>query len=533
MKIQRFLLAILGLIILVGIGMRFYHITDADFIFYDEGYYLNWSRPLGEVLSTHQLKEGEGAKAVEAFIKRSFASGKTLWFLIADSRYFWSDYHQLYMSRFFAALFGLGTLGLTFLFARKYFENIRLALLATALLAILPSHVFYSRIGMQESLSTFLVLAGFYFYLFPRKFSWRTFAAGACWGAAFFSNYRLIMLPALITFTEIYFAWAEQRRPDARKWLWAVLTFTSCVVLFGSLNKGENSFVIFSWIFHQTDMAATKFSPLNFLSYPYYFFRLETIGFGALFFATLYFIKEKNWKPLFLTFIVCCQMFIFSLASEKGARYLCAVLPFAAMAVAYFIQWAWSDRTGPQLKRGVIVFTVLTIIGMGYKSFLLTQSHSAYRESARLLLSADPNGKFFSTQSYVQNLYATNAAQIIEPPPGFPQLLTKYSQGYRYLVVCPQAFVSMTDNRRRFTSPLRGYLGFIYSSFQPQKVYPHFNDTLLERFVLDHNEDLMQSIRFLNAAEQQRSGELRVYDLAQIIPPMLKVVADREGRPQP
>lgn len=530
--IQKWIPILLAAIIFWGIGMRFYRITDADFIFYDEGYYLNWARPLAEILNNHTFDHWEDrGKAVDAFVKRCFASGKTLWFLIVDSRFFWGEYQQWFVSRLFAALFGLGTLGLSFLFSRKYFDSQRLALLSTALLAVLPSHVFYSRIGMQESLSTFLVLAGFYFYVFPKNFGWRTFAAGIFWGAAFFSNYRLIMLPALITVSEIYFAWADKRKPDIRKWLWAVLAFTSCVVLFGSLNKGENSFVIFSWVFHQADMATTKFSWFNFLSYPYYLFRLDTFGFAALFFAGFYFLraKRKHSKALFLVLIVCTQMMIFSLASEKGARYLCAVLPFSAMAVAYFIDWVLAKGQGPELKRGMIVFVALTMVGMTYKSLQITQSHSAYRESARLLLKSDPDRKFLSTQSYVQNLYARHAGQVGEPPANFAQFLNKYSQGYQYLVICPQAFISMTEDRRRFTTPLRGYLGFIYTHFEPEKTYSHFNEVLLERFVLDHNEDLRQSIRFLNLAKERHYGDLRIYDLQRIVPPMLKVAEESGG----
>ncbi|MCC6758151.1 MAG: glycosyltransferase family 39 protein, partial [Candidatus Omnitrophica bacterium] len=230
MSLQRVFVWCAGALILAGVIFRWAGINDSDFIFYDEGYYLDWNRPFGEALAHHRLTGlDEVSKAAYAYVSRCLASGKTLWFMIADSRIFFGGLEQWSFSRVWAAIIGVATLALTFLFAKKFFKNKNIALGATALLAVLPSHVFYSRIGMQESLSTILVLSGFYFYLFPPKFGWRTFAAGFFWGMAYFSNYRLIMLPVMITFCEMYLAFSHRRYPDVRKWLWAILIFLLCV----------------------------------------------------------------------------------------------------------------------------------------------------------------------------------------------------------------------------------------------------------------------------------------------------------------
>lgn len=529
LKIQRIIVYFAAVVILAGISMRFFRITEPDFVFYDEGYYLNWNRPLGEIMTGRELKGEDVTRAFHAYLNRSFASGKTLWFLLVDSRYFWGSFYDLYVSRLLACLLGIATLGLTFLFARKFFDDLKIALLATALLAVLPSHVFYSRIGMQESLSTFLVLAGFYFYLFPSKFGWRTFGAGIMWGGAFFSNYRLIMLPVLMMFAEIYLSFANGRKPDIRKGVWVLLTFAACVILLGSFNKGENSFVIFSWIFHQADMAKESFNWINLFSYPYYLFRLDTALFGLAFFANFYLVTKKAWKPLFPALLVCLQMLVFSFASEKGARYLCAVLPFAAMSAAYVLDRVLESRDA-RMAKGAMIFLGLMVLFMGHRSLLLAQSRSSYRDSARLLSAAVPGVKYLSTQSYVQNLYAKNTRAVVEPPAGLEAMLSRYQNGYQFLVICPQAFVSMTDDRQRFTPALRGYLGFIYSHFTPERVYEHFSPVLLERFVFDHNENLTRSIRFLSASKERRYGELRVYDLRKIVPPMMKAVVESEEK---
>jgi hypothetical protein len=174
----------------------------------------------------------------------------------------------------------------------------------------------------------------------------------------------------------------------------------------------------------------------------------------------------------------------------------------------------------------VIAFFALMTVTMAYKSFALASSSpSDYRASAMLLKSHDPQAKILSSQPYVQKLYFKNADDVREVPSSFEVLLSEYKNGYRYLVLCPQAYISMTESKARFDPQLRGYMGFLIMKFPPKKIYPHFNAAIMERFVLEHNENLGRSIRFLNAAEARHFGVLRIYDLGEIIPPMLSAAA--------
>jgi len=526
MSLQKWFVWIAGAIILLGVVFRWVGITDNDFIFYDEGYYLNWNRPLGEALVHHQLSGTEVSKALYAFTSRCLASGKTLWFMLVDSRIFWGGLEQWSLARVWAAVLGFATLAMTFLFAHQFFNNKYIALGATALLAVLPSHVFYSRIGMQESLSTLLVLSGFYFYLFPGKFGWRTLVAGLFWGLAYFSNYRLIMLPVLITFCELYLAFSNQRRPDIQKWLWSVLTFSICVFGVGSLFGGQNTTVIFSWVFHQAEMASGQRSWINIFSYPYYLFRLETIPFALAFFAGFYCVAKKNWKPLLPFVLVLVQMAVFTCASEKGARYVGVVLPFMTMAAAYLIAWFWSRAKNKKNQIVVLSFIILMTAGMAYKSFALVYSSpSDYRAAAIVLKEHDSHVKILSSQPYIQKLYFKNVQDVKQVPSSFEVLLSDYQNGYRYLILCPQAYISLTESKDRFDPQLRNYLYYLLAKFPPKKIYPHFNAAVLERFVLEHNENLSRSIKFLSDAQEKHYGVLRIYDLGEIIPPMLNAAA--------
>ena len=516
-----------------GLVLRFYSITSNDFIFYDEGYYLNWTRPLGEALAAHHLKGEDMRKAVDIYVTRSLGSGKALWFLLTDSRFFWGGFKDLFFARLLAAIFGTATLGMTYLFAKRFFDSSRVAGLAMSLLAILPSHVFYSRVGMQEALSTFLVLAGFYCYFFPRSFGWRTLAAGAIWGMAFFANYRLIILPVVVALAEFYWSFSLKERPAFRKYLWALLIFFACVFGIGNLKDGQNTIVVFSWIWHQADMAREQWNWINLLSYPYYIFRLETALFGIFFFGNLYFACRRQWRELLPFFLVCVQMGIFSFASEKGARYLCVMTPFMAMSVA-----ALGYRLMTQQRRLnnfiLVAFFVVMSVLMVQKSMMLAQHHSDYRSSAEFLLARDPGVKFLSTQNYVQNLYVEDQKHVEPCPHGFDELVKRYHQGFRYLVVCPQAYISWTEKNQRFHPRLEGYLEFIRERFKPVEEYSHFNDAMLERFVFDHNENLARSIRFLKISKDDVKfggfGVLRVYDLSEVVPETLKALSAAPSR---
>ena len=176
---RKILVAFSLLLVLLGCFFRLYQITQSDFVFYDEGYYLNYSRPFGAIIQARYPSGfSELTEAVYAYIRICLGTGKALWFLLADSRYFFGGLKSWFFPRVLSAVFGILCLAVSYRFARRFYRSRSVAWLAVVILALLPSHVFYSRVGLQETLSTFLMLLGFYYYLFPRSFGPRTFVAG-------------------------------------------------------------------------------------------------------------------------------------------------------------------------------------------------------------------------------------------------------------------------------------------------------------------------------------------------------------------
>jgi len=522
---RRILIAFSLLVVLLGCFFRLYQINQSDFVFYDEGYYLNYSRRFGEIIQARTpFQFPEMTEAVYAFIRICLGTGKALWFLLADSRFFFGGLKAWFFPRVLSSIFGILCLPVAYRFARKFYHSRSSAWLTVIVLALLPSHVFYSRVGMQETLSTFLMLLGFYYYLFPRKIGPRTFTAGALFALTFFANYRLIICPVFVALAEIYLGFTEKRRPGFRKYLWFLLTYLAGVFIIGNIDYGRNTTVTFAWMLHQADLAQSSFAAVNFLSYPYYLFRLENWIFGLFFFGQVYWVFKKQWPRLFPFLLVILQMALFSMASEKGARYLCVVTPFLAMSVAHLIVTLIKENRDEVVRYSIGMLAVLMLGMMGLKSAALARARGDYRTSAEYLLSLDQDVSFVSTQPYVQRLYTSGKDRVADCPHRFELLALKLSEGYRYLVIEPQAYISWTQEGKRFDPKLTGYMRFVQARLEPLRTYDHFDPVLLERFVFEHSEHLVRSIRFLELANKEGFGKLYIYDLNQVVPVVMTML---------
>jgi len=352
---------------------------------------------------------------------------------------------------------------------------------------------------------------------------------GVLMGAAFFANYRLIILPGLVLFTELVLSVAADRWPNIRKYIWFSLAFFSCVFLIGNIDDGRNTRIIFAWILHQENLAHAQFSPVNLLSYPYYLFRLENLFLGLFFLGNIFLAVRGKWYYLLPFLLVCVQMGIFSFTSDKAARYLCAVTPFIAMATAFFIGYLYAFFSAERWRAGFIAVAVIMALGLTGKSYALSRSHTNYRQATEFLMSQNANVRFLSTQNFIQNLYTPKTKNVLPCPVNFSALAVWRSRGYEYLVLDPQAYVSMTDQDLRFNPHLIGYLEFLKNNVKPVKTFPHFNQLLLERFVFEHSANLVQSVKFLNIARQEDLGQLRIYDLSQAINRMMSAAAQYQS----
>ena len=268
--------------------------------------------------------------------KTALTTAKALWFFILNLRVFILGPESWFFARWVSAASGLATVVLLYFWARFYFKSQRIAVGSALLLLLLPSHVFYSRLGMQEALSTLLFLSAIYLYMRFEGVRWPFFVSAFLLACVYFTNYRMIIAPVFIAFIEGFNAFTSRKEINWRKIAVYLVSFYGIVFLVGSLYGGVNLHVTFAWMFHQAEDAGGKFNPVNFISYPYYVFALEGFFFACFFWGNLYLVQELKNTKSFFTFRHggVLQMLIFSFAAEKGARYLCVVLPFMAAAAA-------------------------------------------------------------------------------------------------------------------------------------------------------------------------------------------------------
>ena len=239
--------------------------------------------------------------------------------------------------------------------------------------------------------------------------------------------------------------------------------------------------------------------------------------FGLLFFGNLYFIYKKNWRPLLPFVLVCVQMGLFSFAAEKGARYVCVVLPFVAVACAALVDALLYETRGHKFLQPIVVgFLGFTLLSLSVKSIAIAQFKSDYRPAMEFVQRDVFPSKIISTQPLLTSLYVYDPKNVASCPKRMDEFLFFYSKGFKYLILDPQVFVSWTQDERRFAPPLINYLEFIRSRVPPTKVFAHLNRLMLERFVFDHNENLRRSIEFLKNADNS-SGAIQIYDVRQCL----------------
>jgi hypothetical protein len=158
----------------------------------------------------------------------------------------------------------------------------------------------------------------------------------------------------------------------------------------------------------------------------------------------------------------------------------------------------------------------LAVACMIYLSGSIAMARTDYENAVRLIMDHDPRAVIVSTQPLVEGLFVSDDKRIVPCPKDLYSLVKLYKQGARYLIIDPQAYISWTTDGRRFSPPLDDFLEITLKDVRPLQIFPHLNKIMLNRFVLDHNEQIVDSLRFLTAAPAEGYGKIRVYDLGTV-----------------
>ncbi len=526
---SKFLLWILFGVIVLGCILRFTGIQQDRFVYCAEGMWLNHNREFVEMVAmrpSHNLFDS--FKAVFLFFRIGLETAKPLWSFISALRYYFTGPEGWHFVREVSAVSGCLTIFLVYILTKRLYQSVGIACLSAALLAILPSHLYYSQLGLQEAFSTLFFVLAVYLYLRKGELNYLMLAlSGFALALVFLSNYRMVISPIFILVTELYVSKFQGKIFNFKKVVWQTLFFLLFGIGVGIFNKGNNIYVSFGWMFHQSNLAKGHFEWLNFLSYPYFAFSLETIVFGLLLCGSFYFAYRREWMKFFPMTMVLIQMGLFSFSQEKAARYLCVVLPFMAIAVALVINEVLTQRH--QWKNILYVCLAVMLVQQLKAVAAIVRFTTDYESSVALIQSKDPGAKMLSTQNEIQTLFTDHPNDVAKLPIDHRKLLSYAQAGYKYLIIDPQAYVSYTDDQKRFTLKLAGYLGFLNSTVQPVREFAHFHPELLKRFVFDHNESLLQSMRFLKANKDGQLGKLKIYEMKTCVEAIERVLVQTKN----
>ncbi len=505
------------LIIVFGIILRFWHITTDNVLFYDEGMYVMDAKPLVDVVAANPPKNLHELAIVTGLLgKAALNTNKALWFFLMNVRVFCVGAEGWIWPRIISAIFGVLTLGLLFVFVKRLYQSNTIALCSMLVLSILPSHVFYSHLGMQESLSTFLFLLGIFLFCLRREFGVMTVLSAIVITAVFFTNYRMILATPFIILLEIILAAIDRRAIQWAKIAWHTGIFYALILSIGMINGGNTLFVTFGWMFRQVHMAADiKPQLLSILSYPYYVFKLETVAVGFFCLCALGWVFTKNWLKALPILFVALQMFLFSLGADKGVRYGAFVLPFLALSCVLGIEFL-ATRCLKAISKHVVMWGALcVIIPMAMVSMSLATAQTDYQKAMAFVDDKDAQAAVVATQPLLCQMFTQHYQRVLPLPDDIQGLAQLYQKGARYLIVDPQAYISWTANGARFTRPLKPFLQIIEERIQPVMAFDHINhNPYLERFVLDHNEHLSVSLDFLKT--NVNDGKILIYDLKEV-----------------
>jgi len=82
-KLKSLLPVISGLILFAGLIIRFYHISDNQFLFYDEGMYLGYNRAFLHLVANNPAHDlNELGIIFSLILKTALSMPKALWFFL-------------------------------------------------------------------------------------------------------------------------------------------------------------------------------------------------------------------------------------------------------------------------------------------------------------------------------------------------------------------------------------------------------------------------------------------------------------------
>jgi 4-amino-4-deoxy-L-arabinose transferase-like glycosyltransferase len=349
---QRFL-CILGLIGLAGFLLRWFHLSGKDLCFWDEGIFLMGAKFLrwrSAVLVKMCLNAMGGSffvpgpdsyQGYPVFLQKPFhvilLTGSSLVFGLTK----WTGAVH-------SAMYGVGTIMLTGCLGR-YLAGTVPGLIAASWLAFQPYHVFYSRLGLHEMDSMFILLLGslLMFVWLKTARAHHLFWAGLLLMLAIGTSYRLFIMVGLLVCLVIGRSMAGGTVKAAIRGVIFLVAGAVMALILLELSYRLAFSPDYLWSQPSSYMALLKkkfiSSESSFdMAFPLYYCRMFT-RFDGWFpslvtgVAVIYLLFKRSFRLVMVTVLFLVPFLVFSLTSTRLARTPTGLLPWGALAVGVFI----------------------------------------------------------------------------------------------------------------------------------------------------------------------------------------------------
>jgi hypothetical protein len=277
--------------------------------------------------------------------------------------------------------------------------------------------------------------------------------AGVLLGAAFTTNYRLLVYIACLFAVDLAFT---VRQDDWRRsgtallaWLpglalaplvWqvvGVLASSHGIVLFRSeVSYGPTSYLSEAlYQLHQGRQSTLHFQPLVYLQW---FVVRQGWVFSILLLASAVpALLERSPRRILAPALVAGPYVLYAIAPIPGPRNLDASIPFAALLTASGLTYAAGRLRSVPASAVVLAGPVLLAAGMGSAlSWRLTPERSGFAAAASYVRAHDAGQALVNDEVMVFYLRGPGTScGAVRLPKGFPQLAAAYRQGYNYAVL--------------------------------------------------------------------------------------------------
>lgn len=517
---------IIILIITIAAFLRFYNLNNIGPIFYDEGQYISESVYVKDILiwSSNLVSKlpfsNEKAKLIDQNVRsfktmgQALKTGRPVHNLITTTGLFLMP-QKLIGGNFILAGIGVVNILLTYLLAYKITSSRFQALIAAAILAVLPLHIFYSRLVMAEVDSQFFFLIALIFYILRvTKNKRRYFILTAIFIviALMTNGDRIAFLSPLIVEVIAF----------QKKALKNILIFIFLLILgifFAELPYHlaflltHNYYIPITnptyieqqlWIMARLGGFGARISLLSFFSYPYMI--INTTGylfFILAFIGIINSLRSSNRSLRMITWFILITYIFQSIHALQALRATSAILPLLAIEAAvgisfiYKLLYKFSFR---YLVRSLLIVCLLLFI------------------FGELLINAIPVIKYKSTYPNLISFLKTNQAKTIVTTdqtitnalaPGIDAINYQVTLGNNNLLPLSSKkpdFIVLSF--QKYTIPTKALdltlnldttTKLIEKNCQPIYYTKQFNNPeVIKFFAFEHNSHINKTYEFLN-----------------------------------